>query len=164
MENSFIPPFTMKLRDAFFKNLEYRDQKKPSIKRLISLIFFDINYSVVFWYRLACYFNNKQNKYLKSSFRTISQIILTRLSRKPGIEFKNKIEIGWGLMIAHPHDIVIGAGAVVGENVTIYNGVTLGAKMLKKFENDNLRNRYPIIEKNTTIFTGSKIIGHVSIG
>ena len=61
--------------------------------------------------------------------------------------------------------IVVGAGSRVGQRVTIYNGVTLGARILlaDDSEKDTLA-RYPVIDDDVTIFTGAKILGPIRIG
>ena len=83
----------------------------------------------------------------------------------PGVEFRVRNEIGKGLHIYHPHDIVLGAGCRIGQNVVIYNGVTLGAKTLRDIdENKDVFARYPTIEDGVLIFAGAKIIGPVTIG
>ena len=56
----------------------------------------------------------------------------------------------------HPVGVVIGDGVRIGENVTIYQGVTLGLRNRKS-------NNYPIIGANVTIYTGAVIIGDVEI-
>jgi serine O-acetyltransferase len=73
--------------------------------------------------------------------------------------------MGEGIFFAHPHDIVIGKGAKIGKNVTIYNGVTLGAKTLMNHDqNKAIFERYPTIEDGVTLFPGAKLIGPVTIG
>ena len=55
--------------------------------------------------------------------------------------------------------------AAIGKNVTIYNGVSLGARTRQVLdENKNDNTRYPTIENGVTIFSGAKIIGPVTIG
>jgi len=77
-----------------------------------------------------------------------------------GIEYPATLEIGPGLVIPHSQGIVLGAG-YIGENVTIYHQVTLGAKLIDCHFNKALR---PTIEDDVVITVGAKIIGPVTIG
>jgi serine O-acetyltransferase len=66
--------------------------------------------------------------------------------------------IGPGLFIDHALGVVIGETAVVGADVTIYQGVTLGGTSLEAGK------RHPTVENRVTIGTGAKILGPVTIG
>jgi len=77
-----------------------------------------------------------------------------------GIEYTPKCKIGHGLVIPHSNGIVLGALSI-GENVTIFQGVTLGAKKLDMFYHPETR---PTIGNNVTIGTGAKILGGIHIG
>jgi len=54
----------------------------------------------------------------------------------------------------------------VGKNLTVYNGVTLGARRLKDLDDDGSgdQDRYPTVEDDVTIFSGAKVLGPVTIG
>lgn len=77
-----------------------------------------------------------------------------------GIEVSPRIPIGPGLFLPHTSGTVIGA-AGVGANVTIFQGVTLGAKELDLAFDLSSR---PIIEDNVIIGAGAKVLGAVRIG
>ncbi len=77
-----------------------------------------------------------------------------------GIEFTPKCKIGFGLVIPHSSGIVIGASRL-GNNVTIFQGVTLGAQITDMQYNINTR---PIIGNNVVIGSGAKILGNIHIG
>lgn len=68
--------------------------------------------------------------------------------------------IGGGLMIRHANGIVVGVGAVVGENCTILQQVTVGAASGAPA----VGQRYPRVGSGVTFGAGSRIIGDVSIG
>ncbi|MGL4849756.1 MAG: serine O-acetyltransferase EpsC [Clostridium sp.] len=100
-------------------------------------------------------FSNKL--YKKKRFfiaRLISQIgrFLT------GIEIHPGATIGKGLFIDHGMGVVIGETAEVGENVTIYHGVTLGGT------GKDTGKRHPTIGDNVIIGSGSKVLGPINIG
>lgn len=77
-----------------------------------------------------------------------------------GIEASPRVEIGGGLFLPHTVGTVIGA-ARIGENVTIMQGVTLGAKEPDMGFTLSAR---PVIGNGVTIGAGAKIIGHVTVG
>lgn len=77
-----------------------------------------------------------------------------------GLEVGAKVEIGPGLFIPHTFGIVIGAWKI-GSNVTIYQGVTLGALDLDFAFSEKKR---PVIGDDVTIASGAKILGPVTVG
>ena len=154
-----------KLLDCFTKDIIARGEELPaSLKDIFHKLVFDPGYRAVTYYRLSIYFQKLNHPRRLSNI--LAAVIRARLCRVPGIEINTKHEIGEGLKIFHPHDIVIGFGAVIGKRVTIYNGVTLGARTIRELDNINVLagNRYPVIEDNVVIFSGAKIIGPVVIG
>lgn len=86
--------------------------------------------------------------------RRISQ----RAVRRTGIEIHPGAVIGEGLFIDHGHGVVIGETTIIGDNVTIYQGVTLGGTGKEHGK------RHPTIEDNVMISTGAKILGSFTIG
>ena len=77
-----------------------------------------------------------------------------------GIEIGIRCRIGGGFYLPHTQGIVIGASSV-GENVTIFQGVTLGAKNLDFSYDESLR---PSIGDNVIIGAGAKILGGIEVG
>lgn len=77
-----------------------------------------------------------------------------------GCEIPARLNIGTGFFLPHPNGVVIGA-ARIEENVTIFQGVTLGAKAPDYKYDPALR---PVIGANVTISPGAKILGNVRIG
>lgn len=77
-----------------------------------------------------------------------------------GLEVGIRCEIGKGLFFPHTSGIVIGAVSI-GNNATIYQGVTIGAREL---DFSFLESSRPIIGSNVTISTGAVIIGPIQIG
>lgn len=77
-----------------------------------------------------------------------------------GIEVTPKCRIGKGLLIPHTNGVIIGA-KYIGENVTIFQGVTIGAKFADFSFDPNSR---PIIEENVIIGAGAKVLGGISLG
>jgi len=77
-----------------------------------------------------------------------------------GIEVPLGIEIGSGLVLPHPQGVILGASEI-GENVTIYQQVTLGAKSMDVGFDPSKR---PRIGSNVILAAGSKVIGGVAVG
>jgi serine O-acetyltransferase len=75
-----------------------------------------------------------------------------------GIEIHPGATIGKGLFIDHGMGVVIGETAEIGDNVTIYHGVTLGGTGKHKGK------RHPTIGNNVLIGTGAKVLGPITVG
>src|SRR5829696_6850117 len=75
-----------------------------------------------------------------------------------GIEIHPRADIGDGLFIDHGMGVVVGETAEIGENVTLYQGVTLGGTGFAAGK------RHPTVEDNVTIGSGAKLLGPIRIG
>jgi len=75
-----------------------------------------------------------------------------------GIEIHPGAKIGQKFFIDHGMGVVIGETAEIGDNVTLYHGVTLGGTTWKKIK------RHPTIGNNVVVGTGAKILGPITIG
>jgi serine O-acetyltransferase len=76
---------------------------------------------------------------------------------RTGIDIHPGAEIGDSFFIDHGTGVVIGETCVIGKNVKIYQGVTLGALSVRKEEADV--KRHPTIEDNVTIYANATILG-----
>lgn len=74
-----------------------------------------------------------------------------------GIDINPGASIGCPFFIDHGTGVVIGETAVIGNNVKIYQGVTLGALAVRK--EDAMRKRHPTVQDNVVIYAGSTILG-----
>jgi serine O-acetyltransferase len=86
---------------------------------------------------------------------------------KTGIDIHPGATIGGNFFIDHGTGVVIGETTVIGENVKIYQGATLGALSFKKDEQGQIvkgGKRHPTIEDNVTIYAEATILGDVVIG
>ena len=75
-----------------------------------------------------------------------------------GIEIHPAADVGDGLFIDHGMGVVVGETAEIGENVTLYQGVTLGGTGFATGK------RHPTVEDNVTIGSGAKLLGPIRIG
>ena len=75
-----------------------------------------------------------------------------------GIEIHPAARVGEGLFIDHGNGVVVGETAEIGENVTLYQGVTLGGTGFATGK------RHPTVQDNVTIGSGAKLLGPITIG
>ncbi|MGP1587183.1 MAG: serine O-acetyltransferase EpsC [Treponemataceae bacterium] len=91
----------------------------------------------------------------------IPRIMSEYIHGKTGIDIHPGAEIGKAFFIDHGTGVVIGETCVIGDNVKIYQGVTLGALSVKKSMSD--KKRHPTIEDDVTIYAGATILGGSTI-
>ena len=91
----------------------------------------------------------------------IPRIITEHAHSKSGIDINPGAEIGESFFIDHGTGVVIGATAVIGRNVKLYQGVTLGALSISRTQINGRRGdkRHPTIEDDVTIYAGASIHG-----
>jgi serine O-acetyltransferase len=96
----------------------------------------------------------------------IPRIITEQAHSKTGIDIHPGAQIGEYFSIDHGTGVVIGETSIIGNHVTLYQGVTLGAKSFKYDEQGNMLNvpRHPIIEDNVTVYSNASILGRITIG
>ena len=96
----------------------------------------------------------------------IPRIITELAHSKTGIDIHPGAQIGEYFAIDHGTGVVIGETCVIGNHVTLYQGVTLGAKSFKYDESGNILNvpRHPIIEDYVTVYSNASILGRITIG
>ena len=93
--------------------------------------------------------------------------IITELAHSDtGIDIHPGAQIGEYFSIDHGTGVVIGETCVIGKHVTLYQGVTLGAKNFSLDSNGRPVNipRHPIIEDNVTIYSNATVLGRITIG
>lgn len=93
----------------------------------------------------------------KNGIPIIPRIMSEHVHGKTGIDIHPGATIGESFFIDHGTGVVIGETCVIGKNVKIYQGVTLGALSVKKELQD--KKRHPTIEDNVTIYAGATILG-----
>lgn len=91
---------------------------------------------------------------LKTSNQWIKAKLLRKLLIKYGVTVGAHSRVGKNLKIEHHQGIVIGRNAVLGDNCTIYQQVTLGQK----------EEKFPTVGNNVVIYPGARIIGDITIG
>lgn len=125
-------------------------ERDPAIKSPMEVLLYP-SFRVMLSYRRA------HKQYLKGHYfraRYISQ----KAARKTGIEIHPGATIGKGFFIDHGTGVIIGETAIIGDNVTLYQGVTLGGT------GKETGKRHPTLEDNVMVSAGAKIIGSFTVG
>ena len=104
---------------------------------------------------------------LKLGVPLIPRIIAEIAHSETGIDIHPGAQIGDYFTIDHGTGIVIGETCIIGNNVKLYQGVTLGAKSFPLDENGNPIKgipRHPILEDNVIVYSNSTILGRITVG
>ncbi|MDA3844983.1 MAG: serine O-acetyltransferase [Vallitaleaceae bacterium] len=124
--------------------------RDPAIKKT-SEVFLYASFHAILRYRLAHWLFLRKRYFFA---RWVSQKAL----RRTGIEIHPGAVIGKGLFIDHGTGVVIGETCIIGDDVTIYQGVTLGGTGKEHGK------RHPTIGNNVMVSVGAKVLGSITIG
>ncbi len=138
--------FIKRIRDEI-RIIRARD---PAIHSSMEVFLYP-SFKVMMHYRVA------HKLYIKGHY-FLARLISQRGVRKTGIEIHPGAQIGEGFFIDHGNGVIIGETTVIGNNVTLYQGVTLGGTGKEHGK------RHPTIEDNVMISAGAKILGSFTIG
>lgn len=125
-------------------------QRDPAIKSNLEVFLYPC-FKAMIRHRIA-------HKLYKNHHYLLARWYSQRTARKTGIEIHPGATIGKGLFIDHGHGVVIGETAIVGNNVTLYQGVTLGGTGKEQGK------RHPTIGDNVMISAGAKVLGSFTVG
>lgn len=125
-------------------------ERDPAIKTPLEVFLYP-SFKAIIRYRIAHKLYEKKLYFLA---RWYSQ----KTVKKTGIEIHPGATIGKGLFIDHGHGVVIGETAILGDNVTLYQGVTLGGT------GKETGKRHPTVGNNVMISAGAKILGSFTVG
>lgn len=122
----------------------------PAAQSIEEVILCYPGFFAVVAYRIAHALSNRQVPLLP-------RMITEYAHRKTGIDIHPGAKIGRSLFIDHGTGVVIGQTTIIGDNVKIYQGVTLGA--LRVDREHRTKKRHPTIEDNVVIYAGATILG-----
>ncbi len=142
MKNLFI-----KLRS----DLEAAQSRDPAARNKVEIILLYSGLHAIWSHRIAHWFWEHKMFLIARSISQFSRFLT-------GIEIHPGARIGNGFFIDHGMGVVIGETAEVGENVTLYHGVTLGGVSIEKGK------RHPTLRDNVVVGAGAKILGAIEIG
>ncbi len=140
---------------TFFKNIlediKCVFERDPAARNVLEIIFCYPGFHALLFHRIAHFFWDKKLYFLGRFISHIARFLT-------GIEIHPGAKIGRRFFIDHGMGVVIGETAEIGDDVTIYHGVTLGGTSWKKGK------RHPTIGNNVVIGAGAKILGPIFIG
>ena len=125
-------------------------EKDPSISKPFEVLLCP-SFKALIYYKISHYFYERKHLIL-------ARYISEKAKRKTGIEIHPGATIGKRLFIDHGTGVVIGETAIVGNDVTLFHGVTLGGTGKEKGK------RHPTVGNNVFIGSGAKILGNIIIG
>ena len=103
----------------------------------------------------------------RQNARLVARLMAEIAHARTGIDIHPGATIGSGFFIDHGTGVVIGETAIIGDNVRIYQAVTLGARHFPTDDEGNLIKgdaRHPIVEDDVVIYAGATILGRITIG
>ncbi len=125
-------------------------ERDPAIHSNMEVFLYP-SFKVMLHYRLA-------HKLYKKGHYFWARWISQRGVRKTGIEIHPGAEIGKGLFIDHGNGVIIGETTIIGDNCTLYQGVTLGGTGKEHGK------RHPTLGNNVMVSAGAKVLGSFKIG
>ncbi len=125
--------------------------RDPAARSAIEILLLYPGLKAIRLHRLA-------NKFYKKKMFFLARWISQRASKKTGVEIHPAVQIGKRFFIDHGTGVVIGETTVIGDDVTIYQGVTLGGT------GKHTGKRHPTIGNNVMIGAGAKVLGPLNIG
>jgi serine O-acetyltransferase len=132
----------------FLKSVKRRD---PAAKSLLEILLCYPGVHVVFFHRISHVLYNLK-------LFTVARLVSHVARFLTGIEIHPGAKIGKNLFIDHGMGVVIGETVVIGNNVTLYHGVTIGGTTFKP------EKRHPTIGNHVIIGASATLIGNITIG
>ena len=126
-------------------------ERDPAVRNVFEIIFCYPGFHAIYFYRLSHWLWIHQQKFLGRLVSHFGRFLT-------GIEIHPGATIGRGFFIDHGMGVVIGETAEIGDNCTIYHGVTLGGTSWAK------EKRHPTLGNNIVIGSGAKILGPFTVG
>lgn len=138
-----------------FKRLRYDinaiKKRDPAARSSIEVLLLYSGLHAVLWYRVAHWFYKHKRFFLARFFSQTGRLFT-------GIEIHPGAQIGKGLFIDHGSGVVIGETTIIGDDCTLYQGVTLGGTGKDKGK------RHPTLGNNVLVGSGAKILGPFTVG
>jgi serine O-acetyltransferase len=148
------------IREKLAKDVQSMYLYDPAAKGYGEIIFAYPAIKALTNYRVA-------HELLKLGVPIIPRIIAEMAHSATGIDIHPGAHIGENFVIDHGTGVVIGETCIIGNNVRLYQGVTLGARSFKLDTDGNPVKgiaRHPIVEDDVIIYSGATILGRITIG
>lgn len=138
----------------FIKSIKYDVENvfknDPAARSFLEVLLLYPHMNALFSYRISHFFYQHRFFFIARLISQISRFLT-------GIEIHPGAQIGKGFFIDHGMGVVIGETAIIGDNVVLYQGVTIGGTGKEKGK------RHPTLGNNVIIGTGAKVLGNIYI-
>lgn len=140
----------MSILNFIKEQIQTIQERDPSIHTWLEAILTP-GFKALLYYEIAHYFYQKKHFF-------IARYLTEKMKRKTGIEIHPGATIGKRFFIDHGFGVVIGETTIIGDDVTLFHGVTLGGTGKEQGK------RHPTIKNHAFIGAGAKILGNIIIG
>jgi serine O-acetyltransferase len=134
------------------EDLEAARNRDPSARSFVEIALGYPGVHAIWFHRLA------HRMWQEPRLRLLARLLSQTVRAVTGVEIHPGAQLGRRLFIDHGMGVVIGETAVVGDDVLLFHGVTLGGRSMSRGK------RHPTLGDNVTVGAGAKILGPVSIG
>jgi serine O-acetyltransferase len=135
----------------FFADIRAAQKRDPAAKGFLEVLFLYQGLHALIYHRIANFLYRLRFYFFARSLSQFARFIT-------GIEIHPGAKIGKRFFIDHGMGVVIGETAIIGDDVLLYQGVTLGGTGLEKGK------RHPTIGNNVVIGGGAKVLGNITVG
>ncbi len=134
-----------------FSDIKACFERDPAAKNICEVFFCYSGLQAIISHRISHFLYRLHIPFLPRFFSQVTRFFT-------GIEIHPAAKIGRGFFIDHGMGVVIGETAIIGDNVTLFQGVTLGGTGKEKGK------RHPTLGNNVVVGAGAKILGNINIG
>lgn len=138
----------MSKKVGFFQSIKQRD---PAARNSLEILLLYPGVYALIGYKISHFF-------YKIKFKFLARFVMNCTRFRTGIEIHPAAQIGKNLFIDHGMGVVIGETAVIGDNCTLYQGVTLGGTGKEH------NKRHPTLKNNVVVGAGAKVLGAITVG
>jgi serine O-acetyltransferase len=135
----------------FYPEIKAACERDPAAYSFLEVVLLYQGLYAIFYHRIAHFFYKIKLELLARLISQFSRFVT-------GIEIHPGAEIGRRFFIDHGMGVVIGETTIIGDNVTLYQGVTLGGTGKQKTK------RHPTLGNNVVVGAGAKILGNITMG
>ena len=136
----------------FREDLEAARNRDPSARSFVEIALGYPGVHAIWFHRLA------HRMWQEPRLRLLARLLSQTVRAVTGVEIHPGAQLGRRLFIDHGMGVVIGETAVVGDDVLLFHGVTLGGRSMSRGK------RHPTLGDNVTVGAGAKVLGPVEIG
>ena len=146
-----LPESIITFADEIKKDIDAICQRDPAVKSRMEAALLYSGLHAILAYRVS-------NKFYQKKMYTTARFISQAARFLTGIEIHPGATIGEGLFIDHGSGVVIGETTIIGNNCTVYQGVTLGGT------GKDTGKRHPTLGNNVMVGAGAKVLGNFTVG